>query len=195
MSKGGTSVLIDPFDSKSGEVDGEVIYCTHCHPDHVGGIPSFMERNPDAILMTNEQVAGKFKQFSDRTVIARDEESYKHGDWEFQFIAAKHGILRDLNIGVIVRNGDETFGHVGDTITFEGFISAMVDTIAVPITGILTTSPSQAITELKKFQPHPQTVVVMHWAFRNPKSFCRRLSVELPNVKCIVPKKGELIPL
>ena len=195
LIKGGSTILIDPFDKKTGDIDGEVVYCTHRHPDHVGGIPTFLDRNPDAILLTNEQVAGQFRRFSDRTVIAQDGGTYKHGDWEFQFIGAKHGFLKDLNVGVIVRNGDETFGHVGDTITFERFSSAKGDTLAIPITGVVTTSPSQAISELKKCDHPLPTIVVMHWVFRNPKSFCRRLSNEFPDAKCIVPEKGELLPL
>jgi L-ascorbate metabolism protein UlaG (beta-lactamase superfamily) len=195
LSKGGSSIVIDPFDRKSGDLVGEVVYCTHGHPDHVGGIPTFLDRNPGAVLVANEQVADQFKRYSDRTMIAQDGGTYRHGDWEFQFIEARHGFLRDINIGVVVRNGEKSFGHLGDTITYEGFSSTKVDTLAVPITGVVTTSPSQAISELKKFEKPLPTIVVMHWVFRNPKSFCRRLLSEFPDAKCIVPEKGELLPL
>lgn len=195
LSKGDSSILIDPFEKKSGDLDGKVVYCTHGHPDHVGGIPTFLDRNPDAVLVANEQVSGQFKRYSDRTMIAQDGGSYRHDDWEFQFIEARHGFLRDINLGVVVRNGEETFGHLGDTITYEGFYSTKVDTLAVPITGVVTTSPSLAISELKKFEKPLPTIVVMHWVFRNPKSFCRRLSSVFPDAKCIVPEKGELLPL
>jgi L-ascorbate metabolism protein UlaG (beta-lactamase superfamily) len=40
LSKGNSTILIDPFDKKSGDVNGEVVYCTHKHLDHVGGIAS-----------------------------------------------------------------------------------------------------------------------------------------------------------
>lgn len=195
LCKGNSSILIDPFDKKSGNIDGKVVYCTHGHPDHVGGIPTFLDRNPDAILIANEQVAGQFKRYSDRTIIAQDGGSHRHGEWEFQFIEARHGFLRDNNLGVVVRNGEETFGHPGDTITLEGFSSTKVDTLAIPITGVVTTSPSKAISELKKFEKPLPTIVVMHWVFRNPKSFCRRISSLFPHAKCIVPEKGELLPL
>ena len=195
LTKGESSILIDPPNKKAGDMDGELVYCTHRHADHTGGISSFMERNPDAILLTNEQVAEKFKRFSDRKVIAHDGGSYKHDEWEFQFIECKHGLFNDLNLGVIVTNVDHTFGHCGDTITFEGFSSIQVDTLAIPVTGNVTVSPVGAISELKKFiQPLP-TIVVMHWVFRNPESFCRKLSMEIPGTRCIVPEKGKLLPL
>jgi L-ascorbate metabolism protein UlaG (beta-lactamase superfamily) len=194
LSRGESSILIDPFDKWSGDRDGELVYCTHRHPDHTGGIPVFMERNPEAVLVTNEQVAKGFKQFSDRTILAEDAGSYHHGNWSLRFIQLRHGIINDTNIGLIVENGGDTFGHLGDTVTYEGFYSEKVDALAVPITGGVTTSPGKAIEELKKFDTLPR-VVAMHWVFRNPRAFCRRLREELPGATCIVPKKGELLPV
>ena len=195
LTKENSTILIDPANKKAGDIEGDLVYCTHRHTDHTGGIPSFMERNPEAVLLTNEQVSKKFRQFADRTILAFDKESYHHGPWWFQFVESKHGLINDLNLGVIIRNGDDSFGHCGDTISFDGFSSSKVDTFAIPITGILTASPSRAISELRKFQQPLPTIVVMHWVFRNPNSFCKRLSKEFPDVKCIVPEKGELLPL
>jgi L-ascorbate metabolism protein UlaG (beta-lactamase superfamily) len=139
LTKGDSTILIDPADKNAGDVKGDLVYCTHRHYDHTGGVPSFMERNPEAILLTNKQVSQKFKQFKDRTVLAQDGESYHHGSWDFQFIESKHGLIKnELNLGVIVRNGDDSFGHCGDTVTFEGFSSSRLDTIAIPIVGMLT---------------------------------------------------------
>lgn len=195
LSKGGSSILIDPLNKKAGDINGELVYCTHEHADHTGGITSFMNRNSNALLLTNKEVARKFKQFSDRSVIAYNGGLYRHGEWEFQFIEAKHGLFNNINLGVIVRNGEDSFGHPGDTVTLEGFSSPRIDTLAIPITGIVTVSPTAAILELKKFiQPLP-TIVVMHWVLRNPDNFCQNLSREIPGTRCIVPTNGELIPL
>ena len=135
------------------------------------------------------------RAFADRTVIAQDRESYHYGPWEFLFIESKHGLINDLNLGVIVRNGDDSFGHCGDTVIFEGFSSSQLDTLAIPISGIVTASPSGAISELRKFEQPLPTIVVMHWVIRNPISFCKRLSKEFPDARCIVPEKGELLPI
>ena len=119
-----------------------------------------MERNPNASLITNQQVADQFKQYSDRTVVADDGESYTMGNWEFKFIKLKHGIFRDTNTGVIVSN-----------------------------------SGARAIEELKKFDKPLPTIVVMHWAFRNPKNFCKLFSKEFTDAQCLVPERGEFLPI
>lgn len=195
LTKDGSSVIIDPMDKGSGDLDGEVVYCTHGHTDHTGGIPTFMERNPEAVLLTNVEVAHQFKTYADRTVIAEDGGSYEHGDWVFKFIKLRHGVLKEINMGVIVSNTGDSFGHLGDTVTYEGFYHEKFDIIAVPITGFLTTSPEKAIDELKKFHKPLPTVVVMHWVFRNPHGFSKKLTKEMPEARCIVPKKGRLLPL
>jgi L-ascorbate metabolism protein UlaG (beta-lactamase superfamily) len=194
LSKNDSSIIIDPFNKKAGHIDGELVYCTHGHSDHTGGVSSFMERNSDAILLTNGEVAMQFKQFSDRCVIANDGGSFRHGEWEFLFIKSKHGLFNNLNLGVIVRNGVDSFGHPGDTISLEGFSSAEINILAVPITGIVTLSPISAISELKTFDQPLPTIVVMHWVTRNPDKFCQKLSKEIPKARCIVPIKGELVP-
>lgn len=194
LTDGISGVLIDPFDKTSGEIDGGVVYCTHNHPDHTGGISVFMNRNPEAVLLTNEEVAASFKQYSDRTVIATDGGSYETENWEFQFVELRHGFLGALNIGVVVRNEGNSFCHVGDAVTYEGVNSLQLDSIAVPITGTFTTSPNQAIAELKKFSHLPSNIVAMHWFYRNPKAFCRKLTEEIPNARCIIPAKGQVIP-
>jgi L-ascorbate metabolism protein UlaG (beta-lactamase superfamily) len=193
LTKGRSTIVIDPPTKKAGNINGELVYCTHGHIDHTGGVKNFLERNPNAIFLTNEQVATQFKQFSDRTVIAHNGGLYMHGEWKFTFIEGKHGLFNTTNLGVVVSNGDDSFGHCGDTVTFEGFYSTRLDTLAIPITGIVTTSPLEAISELQKFDQPLPTILVMHWVLRNPDRFCRRLTREIPGTRCIVPTKG--IPL
>lgn len=195
ISKDGSSLLIDPYGEKSGDVEGDLVYCTHAHSDHTSGVPAFMERNPKAILVANHEVIQKFQKFKDRVVVAREGEIYNHGNWALEFIKGEHGLLGCLNMMVAVRNGEDSFGHCGDTITLKGFYNAGLNVLAVPIIGLLTTSPSKAIEELKKFTKPLPVVVPMHWLVRSPNSFCESLSENLPSARCIVPDKGKILQI
>lgn len=195
LTKGGSSIIIDPMDERSGDVEGELVYCTHQHFDHVGGVPAFMERNPEASLVGNEEVTRKFEEYSERTVTVEDGDSYSRDCWSLEFVEGRHGLFSTLNLGVIVRSGDFSFGHCGDTITFEGFYKAHIQMLAIPIFGIVTTSPGSAISELEKFDRPLPKIVPMHWVIRNPESFCRKFSKQFPEASCIVPEKGEMVPI
>jgi L-ascorbate metabolism protein UlaG (beta-lactamase superfamily) len=192
----GSGVLIDPGDRGSGDLDGELVYCTHEHPDHTGGISTFMDRNPEAVLVTNQQVAEHFKQYSDRIVVVQGGGSYSHGVWGLEFIEGEHGLFKSsVNLGVIIRTGDHSFGHCGDTVTFKGFYHAGLQTLAIPITGVVTASPSRALSELEKFDSPLPTIVLMHWVIRNPRAFCRKLTEKFPETRCIIPERGKLVPI
>ncbi len=191
LSKEGSSIIIDPTDKQSGNTTGDLVYCTHDHTDHIGGVSTFMDLNPDALLVANREVANHFKKYSERTVIIEDGGSYQSGNWDLRFIQLKHGIINSVNIGVIVSNGEDSFGHLGDTVTYEGFYHEQMDTLAIPITGGVTTSPSKALNELAKFDKPLPNIVLMHWVFRNPKNFCKRFKTVFPDSRCIVPKRGQ----
>jgi L-ascorbate metabolism protein UlaG (beta-lactamase superfamily) len=191
ITRENSTIVVDPPTPQSGNIDGELVYCTHPHPDHTMGIKPFMENNPEAKLVANKQVTKNFKQCQDRTITINAGETYQHKQWEFQFIETKHGFLNPINMGVIIRNGVWSFGHPGDAESFEGFYSSKLKLFAVPIVGMFTASPNRAISELTKFTSPPTNVIVMHWFFRNPLRFCKKLSIELPETYCIIPKKGK----
>ncbi len=46
-------LLIDPSNKRSGDLEGDLVYCTHKHFDHVGGVKTFLNRNSHAILIGN----------------------------------------------------------------------------------------------------------------------------------------------
>ena len=195
LSHNDSSMLIDPNGKDAGNVNGELVYCTHKHFDHTGGVSTFLERNLDAILVTNEQVSKKFRKYADRVVIIEKNGSHSHGDWNLEFIETRHGFFRGVhNLGVIVRVGDVSFGHCGDSVEFEGFASRRIQTLAVPIGGIFTASPKGALLELEKFETRPSRVVIMHWLMRKPESFCKKLSEMFPSIECIIPQDGGVLP-
>ncbi|MFX0107656.1 MAG: MBL fold metallo-hydrolase [Candidatus Hodarchaeota archaeon] len=189
-----SSMLIDPMNKTAGDRSGEIVYITHGHVDHTGGLETFMERNPEAILITNEQVARRYSQWANRIVIANPGESYTKEPFHMEFVECKHGIFRGvMNMGVIVRTGGQTFGHCGDSTTLAGFYDKHVDFMAVPVSGIIATKAKDVLRELRNFKEPPQYVIPMHWLFRKPEGLCKLLSKELPGVGCIVPSENEIV--
>ncbi|MFX0149768.1 MAG: hypothetical protein ACFFAJ_03205 [Candidatus Hodarchaeota archaeon] len=98
-----------------------------------------------------------------------------------------------MNIGIIVHSPSFSFGHLGDSVSFEGFVAKKIDMLAVPIAGMMTASPKRAIKELETFNQPLPLIVPMHWFWRSPKGFCRKITAKFPTAKCIIPKTGEII--
>ncbi len=135
----GSILLIDPQNASMGKRTGNIVYCTHRHFDHIGGVNSFLEENPDSTLLGNAQVTKKFVQWKDRVIIVHPGDTMVHEPWNFEFIQFPHGFLKGtMNLGIIVRTNDFAFGHLGDAVRFDGFAQTKLDILAVPITGGFT---------------------------------------------------------
>ncbi len=186
------SLLIDPRSKKDGDVEGQYVYVTHRHPDHIGGVIPFLKRNPNAKLICNSQVGKKFSKYKDRVILAEDGNGITVAPWSLQFVKAEHGLLRgELNTGLIVEVNDMRFGHAGDAKEYSGFAKERLDYFAVPFIGLFTTSPKQAVQELKKFQNPLPTIIPMHGILRSFSQFKNLVESEIPGVKCNVMEKGE----
>ena len=89
LAVGDSILLIDPSNKKSGEFDGGLLYCTHKHTDHTGGVSTFLNRNKNALFIANEQVLQKFPEYEDRSIKAVPGKSHTHGIWTLEFIEGK----------------------------------------------------------------------------------------------------------
>lgn len=188
----GSKLLIDPPNKKSGDLEGDLVYCTHKHFDHTGGVKPFLTRNPNAILLGNEQVTETFSQFGNRVKMVRDGETFEFKSNTFSFTKLDHGTFKSVyNLAVEIRVGDFSFAHCGDAVSFEGFPSSLVDVLAIPISGAFAASPKRALEMIMNLQEPLPTIVPMHWLMRSPKSFCKKLHDMKPDVNCVVPSNGE----
>jgi len=185
-------ILIDPQNKKSGDRDGDIVYCTHRHMDHVGGVDTFLTRNPNAILIGNEQVIEKFSKWGERTKIVNDGDSLEYRGCVFEITNLRHGLFaKELNSAVVLRIGGFSFAHCGDAVSFEGFPVSSVDLLAIPIGGAFAASPKKALDMIMNLQEPLPTIVPIHWLVRSPKSFCKKVKAMRPTVNCIVPSNGE----
>jgi len=191
-----STLIIDPSNKASGDYDGALIYCTHKHNDHIGGVDIFLERNPSATLVCNEQTAAKFSKWGDRVKVVNDGETYANGPWSFRFTLLKHGLFRGIqNLAVVVSVSDFSFAHCGDAAEFSNFPPEPVDVLAIPIGGGPTAGPGTTLKMIVKLQEPRPTIVPIHWLFRKPSGFCKKLHQQIPNIKCIVPVTGERLTL
>ena len=189
-----SSLLIDPAKKQDGEIEGQLVYCTHKHSDHTNGVKKFLDKNKDAILLGNSQVISSFSEFQNRTVLVDLNDPFHKDSWRFEFIKGQHGLFKGVeNIGIIVSDGEITFGHPGDTTSLSGFYNKEIDVLAVPIGGAFTASPNKILQEIPFFKKYPSTIVPIHWLVRRPASFCRKLVERFPEIQCIVPEKGKFI--
>jgi L-ascorbate metabolism protein UlaG (beta-lactamase superfamily) len=185
-------ILVDPQRKKPGELDGDIVYCTHKHFDHTGGVIPFLSRNQDAILIGNEQVTSAFSDFGARVKTVSDGEIFEFKSVSFSFARLKHGMFRGVNnLAVEIRLGDFVFAHCGDAVSFEGFPTSNVDVLAIPISGAFAASPKKVLDMLLNLQEPLPMIVPMHWLVRNPESFCKKLKDMRPNANCFVPSDGE----
>lgn len=91
-----------------------------------------------------------------------------------------------MNCGLIVELDNVRFGHAGDAKEYTGFASERLDYFAIPFIGLFTTSPKQAIQELKKFQIPLPTIIPMHGILRSFSQFKSLVESEIPDVQCNV---------
>jgi L-ascorbate metabolism protein UlaG (beta-lactamase superfamily) len=192
---GTKGLLIDPSDRKSGDIDGDVVYCTHKHFDHTRGVGPFLERNPEAVLVANRQVIAALDEWRERAVEAKLGEQLSFDDFTLEFVEGQHGFFRGIVVyGIIVRSENFSFGHCGDSITLNGFHDKELDVLALPISGVVATSPKSAVEQLGNFSLPLPTIIPMHWLFRKPKSFCNLFHKKFLDGKCVIPEDGALIP-
>jgi L-ascorbate metabolism protein UlaG (beta-lactamase superfamily) len=125
-----STLIIDPSNKASGDYDGAIMYCTHKHNDHIGGVDIFLERNLSAILVCNEQTAAKFLKWGDRVKVVDDGETYANGPWSFRFVLLKHGLFRGIqNLAAVITAGAFSFAHCGDAVEFTDFPPEAVDVL------------------------------------------------------------------
>jgi len=192
LQNGVSTLLIDPGKKKFGKVTGDVVVATHQHRDHINGVEIFLDHNPEAVFICNEQTAKRFKSWQDRIILAIPGEELVLEAWKFNFIKGRHGLFSwEQNTGVIVYSKDTSFGHAGDSVDFQGFAPDPPQVLALPIGGIFTASPKRALKELQSFSQPLPVIIPIHWLWRSPQKFCRKLRETFPDSQCVVPENGK----
>ena len=124
--------------------------------------------------------------------IVNDGDSFTHGPFTFKVKYLRHGLSKSVqNLAVVIQSENFSFAHCGDATDFQGFPMIPVDALAVPILGGFTAGPGKSTKMVKDLRDPKPIIIPMHWMFRNPTKFCKKLQNQIPGLKCIVPTIGE----
>jgi len=151
------------------------VHLDHFHPLSIG---SYLKNNPNAMLVSSEQITGEVsKNFADYEKIKVQVKPVKH-EWkktiEFErdgikikFLGLRHANAQHIsiqNLGHLIETGGKKFLHIGDAdMTTENFSAfdlskEKIDIAFIPYWFLL----SDAGRALVKEQFNPKTVIAVH---------------------------------
>ena len=142
VETGGARLLMDPGNFTPGweELSGlDAVFVTHQHPDHLDQdrLPALLERNPQARLITEPDVAGQLSGAVQRDVEALEAGATATvGAITVSGLGGQHAVIhQDIprigNVGLLfTADGEPTLFHPGDMIDA---VPEGVDVLAVPL--------------------------------------------------------------
>ncbi|MFW9971377.1 MAG: MBL fold metallo-hydrolase [Candidatus Odinarchaeota archaeon] len=114
----GKIIYLDPYQIKKGEEKADIIVSTHSHGDHFdsGSIQKLMK--DDTILLGPESIASSLQKFNGTPLKLGDSVDYK--DLSIELVPAynikkPNHPKRNEWAGIIVKAGDKSIYHAGDT--------------------------------------------------------------------------------
>lgn len=202
------SVLIDPYlkgnpmvNSYPVEIKPNLILVTHGHSDHLGDAIEISQQTETPILTTFE-LANYCTKKGAKTIGAHMGGTVR---FEFGFVkivpawhssSSEDGIYTGTPCGFIIRFGETTIYHAGDTCVF-GDMHLMaqitpIDIAILPIGGHYTMDPEEAIKAVELI--NPRLVIPMHYNTfdiikQDAKAF--QAKVEVTGIKCLIIQPGE----
>ncbi|KKN27851.1 hypothetical protein LCGC14_0860200 [marine sediment metagenome] len=192
----GKIIYLDPYQIKKGGEKADIVVSTHSHGDHFdsGSIKKIMK--DDTIVLGPESIASSLKEFKGQPQKLGDSFDYK--DLSIKLIPAytlKKPTHPKFNewAGIMIRSGDKTIYHAGDT----GLIPEMKDlakqniTVAlIPCGGTYTMDFEEATDSIVDVQP--DIAVPMHNWGKDLNKFKELMEKKDPSIKVeILEENGE----
>jgi len=187
------------------EVEADVVFCTHSHPDHFDcdAIP-VLARNPRIHFVAAPDCRAEFAKLGvpgDRYTIIHAGETLSYGDVSLTGVYADHGALAPEALGVLVRSGDIKVWQVGDTTyrpdRWQDIFDLGIDVILPPINGAFGNLDGVEAAKLAH-DAHARLAIPCHfWMFAehngNPAQFMDACKQYAADVEPRLMMQGELL--
>lgn len=187
-------LLFDPYLSgnalariRSSDVRCTHVFCTHAHEDHVGDALEIAQRN-DARIFAPFELAEHLAANGAKTVDLMPGGGIKTDFGHVKMIPAVHSSAREpgegknlamgIPAGFLVRLGESTFYHAGDTALFSDMrLLGEMDVACLPIGDFYTMGIDDAVTALDYLCP--KLALPMHYNTNekiraDPQEFARK---------------------
>jgi L-ascorbate metabolism protein UlaG (beta-lactamase superfamily) len=179
------------------------VFVTHDHGDHDMKFGMEIAKRDNATFHSNYEITYRAsKEGVLKWESANIGGSYRSGELEVVLTHAEHSSDTGVPVGFIIRIGDRTIYHMGDTAYFKGldFLKELYkpDTLFVPIGSRYTMGPIEASCAVRDVQP--KWVVPMHYNTsesinQDPGIFINLCKKTSPGSKVIIFKPGDLMEI
>ena len=165
LQSGDTVVYVDPHRLDGGPPAG-LILISHEHFDHMDPNAIAAVATDDTVIVANapcaRQLQGKIKG---RVVSIEEGETLTEAGLEVRAVAGYNGHHpRGFNVGFVLRVGDQTVFHAGDTDRVPEMSSlGEIDVALLPIGGTYTMAEAEAAEAVRMIRP--TVAIPMHYGY------------------------------
>ncbi len=175
------------------------VFVTHDHGDHDVPFAIEIAKRDNATFHSSYEITYRaFKSGVQKMESANIGGPYKSGEIEVVLTHAEHSSDTGIPVGFIIKIGDRTLYHMGDTAYFKGldFLSELykIDTLFIPIGSRYTMGPVEASYAVRDISP--KWVIPMHYNTadsikQDPNIFITLCKERAPGAQVIVFNPGE----
>jgi len=190
----GRVIYLDPYQIKDGEEKADIIISTHSHPDHFDSRSIKKLMKEDTVVLGPESIASNLKQFKGQPIKLGDTFDYK--DLSIELIPS-YNIKKPNHpkssgwAGIIVRSGDKSVYHAGDTERIpemKELAKKNITVALIPCGGTYTMDFDEATDSAVDIQP--KIAVPMHNWGKDLNNFKELLVKKDANIKVEILTEG-----
>ena len=190
----GRVIYLDPYQIKDGEEKADIIVSSHSHPDHFDSKSIKKLMKEDTVVLGPESIASNLKQFNGQPIKLGDSFDYK--DLSIELIPS-YNIKKSNHpkssgwAGIIVRSGDKSVYHAGDTERIpemKELAKTNITVALIPCGGTYTMDFDEATDSAVDIQP--KIAVPMHNWGKDLNNFKDLLAKKDANIKVEILTEG-----